>query len=48
MEVLTYRTHTRGAGIGPVGDSWRDAIGISGGAFGYAVAVFRWPDEDAS
>lgn len=28
-------------GVGPVGDSWRDSIGISGVLFGRGLAIFH-------
>lgn len=46
VEIYFYRTTTRRIGIGPVGDSWHEAIGVSGGAFGRAVAVYRLPTSE--
>ncbi|MEU1200101.1 hypothetical protein ABZ446_28300 [Streptomyces sp. NPDC005813] len=45
VDVLFYRMDKGRFGVGPVGDSWREAIGISGGAFGRAVAIYRIPAD---
>jgi hypothetical protein len=33
-------------GVGPVGDGWRDAIGVSVVLAGRGFALFRWPQAD--
>ncbi|MGP3750908.1 hypothetical protein [Streptomyces sp. IBSNAI001] len=44
LHAITYRcTDGTRFGVGPVGDSWRETIGVSFGLFGRGFAVFHVP-----
>lgn len=44
LQTTSYRAHDGYRfGVGPVGDSWREAIGVSVVMFGRGFAIYRLP-----